>query len=231
METTILTPMVSNQGIYQITSQITGKIYIGKSVELKKRYGKHLILLRKNKHYNEYMQRHYNKYGEADFIYSVLEFTFGLDRKYLSEREIYWIELNGAYKNGNFNLTRGGESGAGLSQSTPIQLKNIHSGEIKDFQSLSDAGRQLGISPSDITRLLKKKRVNRLKDWTRVDHDYSQVRKNQKEFTLYHEEYGKVTENSKADFARKIGVHQTTIHYLIIGKTKNCKGWRLTPFE
>lgn len=217
------------QGIYQIKSLTTNKIYIGKSVELQKRFQKHLNPLRKKKHYNVHLQRHFNKYGESDFEYSVLEETNGLNAKELSDKEVYWIKLNGANGNGNFNQTKGGETGAGVNRNIEVKLKNIISGEIRCFESRNEAGRQLNISPSDIRRLLKGERVKRLGEWTKIDCDYSKVlRHGQKSFTLYHDQYGKITECNMAAFAKKIGVVPQVINNLIKGMFYNCRGWRLT---
>jgi group I intron endonuclease len=217
------------QGIYQIKSLKTNKIYVGKSVELEKRKDKHFAPLRKGKHYNTHLQRHFDKYGEADLQYSVIEYTQELDKKSLSEREIYWIKLKGAYGNGNFNQTSGGETGAGETKRRKIRLKNIKTNEIRSFESLSEAGRQLGISPSDIHRLLDGERVKRLGEWTKTSCDYSKVKtKSQKKFTLYHNEHPTFTGHNKAAFARQIGVAPQVINNLIKGKFSTCKGWRTT---
>ena len=52
-------------GIYKISIQ--DHIYIGSSVNIKKRLRRHKTLLRNNKHDNIYMQNAYNKYVKADY--------------------------------------------------------------------------------------------------------------------------------------------------------------------
>ena len=59
-------------GIYQIHSILTGRVYIGSAVNLKRRKQRHLLDLKDNKHDNPYLQRHYNKYG-IDLQFSVIE--------------------------------------------------------------------------------------------------------------------------------------------------------------
>ena len=63
-------------------------VYVGQSINLKSRKASHLRKLRKNVHYNKYLQRLYNKYKET-FVFSKLE---ECSPDLLTEREMYWIE-------------------------------------------------------------------------------------------------------------------------------------------
>ena len=60
-------------GIYSITSKHNGKVYIGSSVNIYKRWDQHKKQLKQNKHGNLYLQNHFNKYGEQDLVYSIVE--------------------------------------------------------------------------------------------------------------------------------------------------------------
>lgn len=60
-------------GIYLIVSKINGKRYIGSSVRICVRWSEHKSDLRLNRHHSPLLQRHYNKYGEDDLVFSVLE--------------------------------------------------------------------------------------------------------------------------------------------------------------
>src|SRR3990167_6507508 len=60
-------------GIYKITSKIKPeRVYIGSAVNINKRWNTHLFDLRKNKHHSSKLQRHYNKYGEFDLVFSII---------------------------------------------------------------------------------------------------------------------------------------------------------------
>ena len=60
-------------GIYQIENQISGKRYIGSATNLNNRWAMHLCALRHGQHYNQHLQRAFNKYGEGSFVFSILE--------------------------------------------------------------------------------------------------------------------------------------------------------------
>jgi group I intron endonuclease len=60
-------------GIYQIQSiSHPERCYIGSSVNIKERWRLHLKDLKNNKHHSSKLQRHYNKYGKDDLVFSVL---------------------------------------------------------------------------------------------------------------------------------------------------------------
>jgi group I intron endonuclease len=60
-------------GVYQIKNLVNGKVYIGSSATIKKRWREHKKLLRRRKHHNRYLQHAWNKYGEANFVFEILE--------------------------------------------------------------------------------------------------------------------------------------------------------------
>lgn len=60
-------------GIYEILNTVNNKAYIGSSINIKGRWQKHKALLRHNKHENKKLQNAWNKYGEDNFKFSILE--------------------------------------------------------------------------------------------------------------------------------------------------------------
>lgn len=67
-------------GIYTITNKVTGKLYIGESLDIYRRWhDEHIPQLRKNRHYNKELQNDFNKYGEENFSFEVLERYSGND--------------------------------------------------------------------------------------------------------------------------------------------------------
>jgi group I intron endonuclease len=59
-------------GIYQIVGP--SGVYVGQSVNTRKRLREHLFALRHRCHYNTHLQRSWNKYGEASFLWETLAF-------------------------------------------------------------------------------------------------------------------------------------------------------------
>jgi len=98
-------------GVYKIDSIINPeRCYIGSAKDIYKRWEQHLRTLRNNKHHSRKLQRHYNKYGKNDLIFSIL---IGCDESDLLTTEQYFIDsynpyFNGSNKainNGGFKLT------------------------------------------------------------------------------------------------------------------------------
>jgi len=82
-------PRIKECGIYKIECIPTGKIYIGSSDFIYRRFGAHRRVLNKNKHDNEYLQRAWNKHGSINFIFSVVEICSEVD---LLSRELYFMQ-------------------------------------------------------------------------------------------------------------------------------------------
>lgn len=77
-------------GIYSITNKINGKKYIGSSNDIiKVRWPGHKKLLNANIHFSIHLQNSWNKYGEINFSFEIIEEC--LFEK-LDEREGHWIE-------------------------------------------------------------------------------------------------------------------------------------------
>lgn len=60
-------------GIYEIKNKVTGKIYIGSSKQIEKRWEQHLQALEKGEHHSILLQRAWNKYGKECFEFTIKE--------------------------------------------------------------------------------------------------------------------------------------------------------------
>ena len=98
------------QGIYKLNYP-NGKIYIGKSNNIKRRMYEHNNINRLKNHYNSPCDLAIQKYGRFDEI-EILEIVN--DSTLLNQREQYWIAYyHSDDKNIGYNLTIGGEGLAG----------------------------------------------------------------------------------------------------------------------
>ena len=90
-------------GIYLIKNKINNKVYIGSSVDIDRRKSQHLSELKYNHHHNKYLQRSWNKYGEDNFEFLVLE---ECAVELLDIREKYYIqEFKSLDANKGYNLS------------------------------------------------------------------------------------------------------------------------------
>jgi group I intron endonuclease len=60
-------------GVYEIKNKLNNHRYIGSSVNILSRFSGHKYDLHKNKHHSTYLQRAWNKYGESNFEFNILE--------------------------------------------------------------------------------------------------------------------------------------------------------------
>ena len=97
-------------GIYKIENLINHKVYIGQSVNIKDRWQSHRRLLRQNKHDNLHLQNSWNKYGESNFSFEILE---ECSNCLLNEKEQYWLDYYGG-KNNNYNYNEKDAGNQGL---------------------------------------------------------------------------------------------------------------------
>ena len=95
-----------NSGIYIIRNLVTNKVYVGSTKHFDKRWNlEHLKDLRLNKHYNCKLQRSFNKHGEENFSFEIIEeLEYDANnpecRKCFVETENYYMELLDSKKNG-----------------------------------------------------------------------------------------------------------------------------------
>lgn len=130
--------------IYQILNLIDGKFYIGHSQDYDVRWWEHTRKLKVGKHDNQYLQRAWNKHGEAAFEFILIELV---KESEMLSREQFWIDNLGACDN---------ELGYNLNPDAlrpPSPLGRVHSKEIRAKISAATTG----ISKSNTSNMRKPK--------------------------------------------------------------------------
>lgn len=110
-------------GIYQIYNIKTKTFYIGSAFNLSKRYSSHKWLLKHNKHWNKKLQASYNKHGEDNFEFRLLEFC---DKQIVIVREQFYFDLLKPYY--NYNPVAGNCAGRKLSPKHIERIKEANRG-------------------------------------------------------------------------------------------------------
>ena len=95
-------------GIYCIQNIVTNKKYIGQSNNIYYRWRKHKSELNRNVHVNTYLQNSWNKYGQENFKFYIVE---KCALELLDEKEIYYVEYyNTLDDRFGYNLKTGGQN-------------------------------------------------------------------------------------------------------------------------
>lgn len=81
--------LLRKSGIYQILCLVSGKSYVGSSVHIFSRWKSHVNLLNKGLSPSPRLQQAWNKHGESNFAFSILE---ECTRARLFEREQFHID-------------------------------------------------------------------------------------------------------------------------------------------
>ena len=118
---------MSKNGIYAIVNQTNGKLYIGSTAKtFKQRKYQHFYDLRNNKHHNQYLQSAWNKYGEPNFTFQIIETIDNFDT--IAIREQHWIDFYKTYaKDGNgYNLLQFVDGHNMHSAETKKKLSKLH---------------------------------------------------------------------------------------------------------
>ena len=140
----------NNFGIYAIKNKLNNCTYVGQTGEnFQRRYWHHRWKLNDDSHDNKYLQNAWNKYGEENFEFCVLEIIS--DKALLDEKEIKYIEKFKS-QNASYNMLLGGGGRRGYAMSEHakqiIGMKNRehmlgtrHSQETKNKMSNARRGK------------------------------------------------------------------------------------------
>lgn len=118
------------RGIYYILNTINKKIYIGSSCHINRRFYEHKYFLNKNEHTNGHLQSAWNKYGENNFEFGIIEL---IDPKEdLLEIEQIWMDYFNSYSDENgYNISAYAEGSGGyeVTEETREKIRKWHIGK------------------------------------------------------------------------------------------------------
>lgn len=127
-------------GIYRIRNVINNKCYYGSSKEIEKRWRRHKKELTENKHNNALLQRAWNKYGEHNFSFEIVQECevsdlFQIEQTYLDKNPSYNIGIHAC---GGDNLSK--------NPNKYLIIENIKNGSKKWRDNLSPEERKQKLS-------------------------------------------------------------------------------------
>lgn len=123
-------------GIYKIENLVNGKVYIGQSNDIKKRWYSHKrdSSIETSKNYNYPLYKAFRKYGVDNFKFEIIEECL---KEELNDKEIYYIQLYRSYINfedsNGYNQTLGGDGNRGthLNYIAKEKISKANKGKLK----------------------------------------------------------------------------------------------------
>lgn len=110
--------------IYKIEGRTNGRCYVGSTSNYKNRWGFHRYLLRAKKHHSSRLQTAFNRHGEMNFSFEVIEICNSKNRLV---RESFWIEKLGAFSSG-YNCIRNPENPVFSEECLELRSQKIRAG-------------------------------------------------------------------------------------------------------
>ena len=135
-------------GIYKIENILNGKIYIGQSIEIERRWQKHL-----NANDDFLIHKAIKKYGKENFKFSIIE---ECDSSLLNEKECYWINFYNSIIPNGYNMIQGGSNGMGLSRGIKVIQYSLNGDYIAEYDSANQASLITGIDHWSICACCRK---------------------------------------------------------------------------
>ena len=182
--------------IYKITNTINGKMYIGKTeLTIEKRFQQHCKDSQRDKMSNRPLYKAMRKYGVEFFSIEEIEETDNPE-----EREIYWIEFYGTFKNG-YNATLGGDGKKYIDYDLVVAT-------YQELQNAKKTAEKLNISDDSVFNILKLRNIT----------PYSSA-----EISI--RQFGKITNmySLDGDFIQSFPSTNAAAEYMVQNKLTGCK--------
>lgn len=204
-------------GVYYILHVRSSKVYVGSGLNIRGRWKGHRSALKNNKHANKYLQHAWNKYGEAEFEWGVLEVE--QNPNLLLKKEQFWIDaFNATNRSYGYNICTiaGNSRGRKASSETRAKMSQRLKGNRYTLgRKLTDAHKRkisLGlVGKVHISQWQKDRISEKVGMIWEVTTPAGEV----------------VVVRSLSKYAASVGVPFTTLYHLGIGNTKhNRRGWK-----
>lgn len=208
--------------IYLIRCLINDKIYIGSSVNLRKRINRHYNDLTNNKHMSKHLQNAFNLYGNDNFIIEVLEFC---DSDSLIIREQYFLDTLKPWDRENGYNTC--ETAASPSQKVlSEEHKNKISKSLEGRVVSDETRKKIGDAHRGKTQPKDAVEKSRLYNLGKK-HTEESIEKRAKSYSFIDSEGNIYVGTNLKRFAEKHGLHRFNLNKVLSGERKTHHGFRL----
>jgi group I intron endonuclease len=229
-------------GVYKIRCEPNGKVYIGSTNDLLRRWREHRKMLRATTHPNPHLQAAWNKYGETCFIFEVVEVVDGAETV---DREQYWIDsLQCCDRRVGFNLSPSAKHNTGY-RHTDSAKQAMAVGHTKTWQGFIDpAGNVVDIY--DLQRFCQENTLSytvmtalaygkpftlQHKGWRHINAKTPRQKYKDLRGFIRPDGTPEPAPESVRSFCEQYGLSWKSVYKLINGKYKTHKGWRYVSYE
>lgn len=131
-------------GIYKITNKINGKVYIGQSIDIERRWETHR---KRNSIDDSFLYRAIRKHGLENFKFEIIEECLQIE---LNDKEKFWIRHYNSWGKAGYNLTQGGEHRAFVRLNHTI-LEEITNMLEKNEITQNEIAHKLGVNKDTVS--------------------------------------------------------------------------------
>lgn len=208
-------------GVYAIVNKVNQKVYIGSSVDVKKRWNLHRKELRNGNHHSQKLQRAWDKYGEQNFSFQMVEPVAKHTKEKLLEAEQRWLNLYQSTTNG-YNVLPTAYSHLGAKRSKESREKLSKS--LKETFSrpemrkkMSEAAKKRGVSEN----FLKSKSVL-------SEAGKQSMREKAKRTYIFTSPSGEeILVKDAQGFCEEHGLDYLSLRNVLQGQYRHLRGWRI----
>lgn len=222
------------KGIYKIINKINGKYYVGSSKDINERWHSHKYFLNKNCHKNDFLQNAWNKHGEENFEFVIIEhLSNNITQKTLLKIEQKYLDLANVEKYKCYNLSfksTGGE----LSPYSKSKISTKNSGTNNGFFGKKHSNdsiikmqekrkSRIGCLAPNYGKKHSKDTINIYKSKRKgeLNSSYDKV-----EYTLQHENTNQIIHGTMYNLRNQYKFNRKCLSKLINGRIKYYKKWR-----
>ncbi len=147
-------------GIYMIKNIINNKVYIGRAVNIERRWKQHIKDLENNKHHSKILQNEWDYYEKRNFQFIILEKT---NKNNLIEKEQQYLNLYKSFNGNGYNISNSAVGPKGVkrsdlinynikNKSKPVFQYDLQGKFIKKWDSVSEAAKILNVKKYGISK-------------------------------------------------------------------------------